>query len=70
MHRPLYVIHSLFIEGSHMTKITASVETIGSILGYLYQTGVNVIKLFWRKFTYSFCKLDLFIPMQQILPML
>jgi hypothetical protein len=25
------------------------------------EPGVNLIKVFWRKFTYSFCKLDLFI---------
>jgi hypothetical protein len=29
--------------------------------------GVNHIKLFWHKFTYSFCELDVFIAMQQIL---
>jgi hypothetical protein len=30
------------------------------------QPRVDLIKLFWRKFTYSFCKLDLFIEIQQI----
>jgi hypothetical protein len=30
-------------------------------------SGVDLIKLFWRKFTYSMGKLDLFIAMQQIL---
>ncbi len=29
--------------------------------------GVNFIKLYWHKFTYSFCELDVFIAMQQIL---
>ncbi len=28
--------------------------------------GAELIKLFWSKITYSFCKLDLFIEMQQI----
>jgi hypothetical protein len=29
--------------------------------------GVDLIKLFWSKFTYPFCKLDLFTEMQHIL---
>jgi hypothetical protein len=28
---------------------------------------VDLIKRFWRKFTYSFCKLDISIDMKQIL---
>ncbi len=31
-----------------------------------YPPGVDLIKLFWHKFTYSFCKLGLFIITQQI----
>ncbi len=30
-------------------------------------TGVDLIKLFWCKFKHSFCKLDLFMEVQQIL---
>jgi len=32
--------------------------------------GVDLIKLFWYNFNQSFCKLDLFIAMQQIMFML
>jgi hypothetical protein len=31
----------------------------------LTRPGVELIKLFWRKFTYSICKPDLFLAMQQ-----
>jgi hypothetical protein len=38
-----------------------------SILGQVcIHTGVNLIKLYWHKFTYSFCKLGLFITMKNI----
>ncbi len=36
------------------------------LLDEIVGPGVDLIKLFGHKFTYSFCKLDLFIPMQQI----
>jgi hypothetical protein len=31
-----------------------------------FRHGVDFKKLFWHKFTYSFCKLDLFTAIQQI----
>ncbi len=33
MHRPIYVAHSSFIEGSHMTKNTASAHCGKSFFG-------------------------------------
>jgi len=33
---------------------------------YMLQTGVNLIKLFFSKFTHTLCKLDLFLAMKQI----
>ncbi len=53
MNRSLwvYVTHSSFIEGSHMTKNTASGPPSDTS-----QPGVNLIKLFLHKFTYSILK--------------
>jgi hypothetical protein len=42
--------------------------TITAVKSFIVQApGVDLIKKFWCKFIYSFCRLDLFISIQKIL---
>ncbi len=53
------------------SKLACFVTTGSPILLYkcFLLPGVNLIKLFWHKFTYSFYRLDVLIAMQQIMLM-
>ncbi len=61
-----------------LSAVMLSVVMLSVVAPYTYHQGqhkssgfgVNLIKLFWHKFTFSFCELDVFIAMQQILCMI
>jgi hypothetical protein len=68
-------VNMLLLNALMMSVAMLNVAMLSAVALYTYHQGqrkssgfgVNLIKRFWQKFTFSFCELDVFIAMQLIL---